>query len=216
MIQRHAQRSNFRHLLTNMPKADQTRLGLEDLSITTHSKWRPFSPTSNILPDIINTLSIFSLLEPDGTLPALENTDYWKHASKIYSPTSVHRGNSCVQLHQNEFGIIQKIFRIVQTGQVFFIVNCFSPLQGTDILCNPYRLLPHLKADVFYRESSVTKCITVDHLFGHCVVFENVPETFGILKATNIVVSLRSMVRLISTMTVFAIYVDVFIDSLRP
>ncbi|EGG04549.1 uncharacterized protein MELLADRAFT_108347 [Melampsora larici-populina 98AG31] len=153
LIQRHGQRAMFRHLLTNMPKPDQLQLGLETLSISTESKWCPFSPTNNILHVIMNVLSKMGLLQPDGTLPALPTTHYWKHASKLCPATS---------------------------ERVWTHSKYLSPGQ-------------HESANVFYRDSSITKCITKDNLFGHCVVFETAPETFGISKATNIIVSLRTM-----------------------
>jgi hypothetical protein len=133
---------------------------------------------------------------PDS-LPSFETTNYWKHAKKTYSPLSIHKGNSCIQLQLNDeslFGNIQNIIRLTHTQDVLFIVQLFAPLTGSDQLRNPYRLHPHLKSHVLYREPTITRCCTVQEIFGHCVIVENPPCSFGIVRLTNICVGLRSLV----------------------
>ncbi|EGF98229.1 uncharacterized protein MELLADRAFT_96070 [Melampsora larici-populina 98AG31] len=195
MVRAHTQRGFFRNMLTNMSQQDWNNLGLDEFFHTPAAKWRTFSPPSEIIPSIMTTLVTMGHSDTD-LAPALQTTSYWKHAGKIYSPREIHQGNSCVQLHNNsqfKFGTIRHIIRLVKDSTLLLIVDSFRPLQGADQLRNPYRHLPHLKADVLYRESPVIQCINLDHLYGHCVVAENPPDTFEIHESTNITVGLRSM-----------------------
>ncbi|EGG06210.1 uncharacterized protein MELLADRAFT_106895 [Melampsora larici-populina 98AG31] len=198
MLKAHTQKSLFKHIQKNMNPTCRNHLGLEDLTASTTSKWRSFTPPDQNLPIIVNFLQELGH-DPRAPLPALESTSYWKHANKIFSPFSTHKGNSSIQLHNQpksqhfEYGLIQHIVRLSKDLTQFFIVDCFPSLNGTDCLLNPYQTLPHLKADVVYRSPLIRKCFSVDNIFGHCVVVENPCDTFGISLDTNIVVGLRSM-----------------------
>lgn len=196
IINTHTQRGLFSHLVDNIPTSHKQTLSLDVIFNSSVTKWTTFCLSNDLLQCVTSHLPH---LDDHGqhSLPTFETTNYWKHANKTYSPLSMHKGNSCIQLQVNDeslFGIIQNIIRLTHTQEVLFIVCLFAPLTGSDQLRNPYRLHPHLKSHVLYREPTITRCCTVREIFGHCVIVENPPNSFGIVRPTNILVGLRSLV----------------------
>lgn len=193
LIRAHTQRGLFKNLLNH-----HTSLHTANLSITSRenstTKWKDFSPPGDVLHAVKDLLQSNSSVRSASI--DLMSTSLWRHSGKSYSISSRHLGNSYIEYHINGkrgFGSIEHIVRLVSDSFPIFIVKSFLPLQPSDQIRNPYRLLPHLKADVMY-EQTEQKCLSPKSLFGHCAAIKNPAGTFSINKPTVQLIGLRSMV----------------------
>ncbi|EGG06076.1 uncharacterized protein MELLADRAFT_107078 [Melampsora larici-populina 98AG31] len=195
LINSHTQHALFKHLLMNTSQEYQASIGVEALSHSTSTKWKPVSPSDEVLTELqvaVAGRTDFTISETSK----FESTVQWEHGGKNFTRFSKHKGNSYVQFETGgrvNFGTIDEIFRVVGNKSPFFLVKPFTVLQGLDESRNPFRSLPYLKATVMYHSYQKVQCVLVDKMFGHVAVRVNPPNTFNISHATVSIVALRSM-----------------------
>ncbi|EGF99108.1 uncharacterized protein MELLADRAFT_113004 [Melampsora larici-populina 98AG31] len=179
LINSHTQHALFKHLLMNTSQEYQASIGVEALSHSTSTKWKPVSPSDEVLTELqvaVAGRTDFTISETSK----FESTVQWEHGGKNFTQFSKHKGNSYVQFETGgrvNFGTIDEILRVV----------------GLDESRNPFRSLPYLKATVMYHSYQKVQCVLVDKMFGHVAVHVNPPNTFNISHATVSIVALRSM-----------------------
>jgi len=122
-----------------------------------------------------------------------------KHKCRNYSTFDMHHGNSSVYFAAKEefrpdSGHIESMWRYKIDGvlRTFIVLSVHQPLFPQDEACNPYRLYPGFLAKVVYTRQLDNLALTIleqDQIVGHVAYYSRPPGTFGITRATSILVN---------------------------